>query len=120
MLAAVAERTGYLTHRAARRQVKRSGEVFLADIVTQDVRFEGRAARLSLTIDISERVRMQELVRQREQLFAALVDHSPDIISRLDRGLRHKRGRRPANSSFRSRECCWIWSKPPSLALSKD
>ena len=89
MLAAVSERTGYLTHRAARRQVKRSGETFLADIVTQDVRFEGRAARLCLTIDISERVRMQELLRQREQLFAALVDHSPDIISRVDRGLRH-------------------------------
>jgi len=32
---------------------------------------------------------MQELLRQREQLFAALVDHSPDIISRLDRALRH-------------------------------
>jgi PAS domain S-box-containing protein len=89
LFAALAERTGYLTHWGARRQVRRSGEVFLADVVTQDVRFEGRAARLSLTIDISERVRMQELLRQREQLFAALVVHSPDIISRLDRGFRH-------------------------------
>jgi PAS domain S-box-containing protein len=32
---------------------------------------------------------MQELLRQREQLFTALVVHSPDIISRLDRGFRH-------------------------------
>ena len=86
---AVAERTGYLTHWGARRQVKRSGEIFLADIVTQDVRFEGRVARLALTIDISERVRMQELLREREQLFAALVVHSPDVISRLDRNFRH-------------------------------
>src|SRR6185503_6925258 len=86
---AVAERTGYLTHWGARRQVKRSGEIFLADIVTQDVRFEGRVARLTLTIDISERVRMQELLQEREQLFAALVVHSPDIIARLDRGFRH-------------------------------
>ena len=89
VLAGVAAGTGYLTHWGARRQVKRSGEIFLADIVTQDVRFEGRAARLSLVIDISERVRMQELVRSREQLFAALVVHSPDVISRLDRSFRH-------------------------------
>jgi len=89
LLAAVAERTGDLTHWAARKQVKRSGEVFLADVVSQDVRFEGRAARLCLTIDISEQARMQELLREREQMFAALVVHSPDIIARLDRGFRH-------------------------------
>ena len=43
LLAAVAKRTGYLTHWVARKQVKRSGEVFLADVVSQDVR--SRAGR---------------------------------------------------------------------------
>ena len=39
--------------------------------------------------DISDRQRAKNLLYQREQEFRALVEHSPDIIARFDRQLRH-------------------------------
>jgi PAS domain S-box-containing protein len=76
---------GYLMHFEPRRHVKKSGEVFVAEVVTQDILFEGRRARVSLTIDVTERVRVLDLLRQREQEFEALAEHLPDPIARFDR-----------------------------------
>ncbi|HEY9608012.1 PAS domain S-box protein [Allocoleopsis sp.] len=42
-----------------------------------------------LSEDITESKRAEELLHQRQQEFTALVEHSPDIISRFDRQLRH-------------------------------
>ena len=39
--------TVYARHGGMRRHLKRSGEVFLADVVVQDIVFEGRKASLS-------------------------------------------------------------------------
>jgi PAS domain S-box-containing protein len=39
--------------------------------------------------DITERKRTEELLHRREQEFRHLVEHSPDIVSRFDRELRH-------------------------------
>ncbi len=75
---------GYLMHFEPRRHVKKSGEVFVAEVVTQDILFEGRRARVSLTIDVTERVRVLDLLRQREQEFEALAEHLPDPIARFD------------------------------------
>ena len=85
----VVEQVGYLRHRAARRHLTRSGEVKVVEVVTQDVLFNGRRARLSLVIDITGRLRMQELIWKRQQEFETLAEHSPDIVSRLDRDYRH-------------------------------
>jgi diguanylate cyclase (GGDEF)-like protein/PAS domain S-box-containing protein len=43
-----------------------------------------------IQVDITDRVEMMEALRQREQEFRALVDHSPDMVSRLDRDMRHQ------------------------------
>jgi PAS domain S-box-containing protein len=87
--AAIAEQTGYLRHRPPRRQVKKSGEVVVVERITQDILFNGRKARLSLTLDISARLHMQELLWQRQQEFETLTENSPDIICRIDRSYRH-------------------------------
>src|SRR5919202_735749 len=42
-----------------------------------------------LSEDITESKRAEELLHQRQQEFTALVEHSPDIIARFDRQLRH-------------------------------
>jgi PAS domain S-box-containing protein len=42
-----------------------------------------------LSEDITEHKQSEELLRKREQEFTALVENSPDIISRFDRELRH-------------------------------
>ena len=79
----------YARHGGMRRHLKRSGEVFLADVIVQDVEFDGRRATLLLFLDRTERARTQTLVRERERLFSALVEHAPDVIARIDRELRH-------------------------------
>lgn len=79
----------YARHAGTRRHLRRSGEVFLADIVVQDVVCEGREASLVLTLDRTERARTQTILRERERLFSALVEHAPDVIARIDRDLRH-------------------------------
>ncbi|MBI2296494.1 MAG: PAS domain S-box protein, partial [Betaproteobacteria bacterium] len=89
LFATLSEPTWYLRHWGPRRHVKKSGEVFIAEIVTQDILFNGGEARLSLTIDVTERSRVQELLRKREREFEALVENAPDIIMRFDRQLRH-------------------------------
>lgn len=43
---------------------------------------------LALTHDITNSKRAQEALRQREQQFRALVENSPDLISRFDRNFR--------------------------------
>lgn len=40
-------------------------------------------------LDISERKQLEEQLHQREQQFATLVEHLPDVIFRLDKQLRH-------------------------------
>ena len=84
-LESLREAVAYLRHGPPRRQVKKSGEIVVAEVLTQDVRFEGRKARLSLTIDITGRLRMQELLWQRHQEFESLAENLPDLVARYDR-----------------------------------
>jgi PAS domain S-box-containing protein len=75
----------YFSHGASRRQIKKSGEVAVVELVSQDVLFNGREARLSLTIDITGRLRMQELLWKRQQEFESLAENLPDLVARYDR-----------------------------------
>lgn len=45
------------------RHRKKDGRILLVEIVTQDVSFEGRAARLVLVRDVTERIRAEEKLR---------------------------------------------------------
>jgi PAS domain S-box-containing protein len=88
LAATVGDQTGYLRHRPARRQVKKSGETVIVERITQDVLFEGRRARLSLTIDVTGRLHMQELIWRRQQEFERLAENLPDLVARFDRSHR--------------------------------
>jgi PAS domain S-box-containing protein len=84
----LAEQSDYLRHRPPRRHVTKSGEVMTVEVVTQDVLYQGRRARLSLTIDLTGRLRMQALIWQRQQEFEMLAENLPDLVARFDRGHR--------------------------------
>ena len=73
-----------------RRHVTKSGEVVVVELVTQDILFNGRGARLALTIDMTGRQRMQELLWQRQQEFESLAENLPDLIARFDREFRYR------------------------------
>jgi PAS domain S-box-containing protein len=83
------ETTGYLMHWGVRRHVTKSGQVLTVETCGQDVWLDGRKARVSLSIDISDRVRAEAQLRIREQEFKSLAENSPDIVARLDRDMRH-------------------------------
>src|SRR5688572_8172459 len=82
-------REDHSMHFEPRRHVKKSAEIFIAEVITQDILFDGRAARVSLTIDVTEKARVLDLVRQREQEFETLAEHLPDLVARFDRSGRY-------------------------------
>ncbi len=84
LLATFAEPTGYLRYGPPRRQIKKSGEIFLAEIVTQDILYNGRNARLSLTIDVTERKRTEQALRESNAFLRSMIESSPDCIKVLD------------------------------------
>jgi len=50
----------------------------------------GRPERfIGVTLDITERKRMEEALRRREREISTLLDHTPDLIVRLDREFRY-------------------------------
>ncbi|MBI2509271.1 MAG: PAS domain S-box protein [Betaproteobacteria bacterium] len=83
-LATMAETTGYLRHRPPRRHVKKSGEIMVVDVVTQDILFDGRKARLSLTIDVTERERAEQALRESNEFLRSVIESSRDCIKVLD------------------------------------
>jgi PAS domain S-box-containing protein len=85
----VAGQKGYLRYLPARRQVKKSGEIAMVERITQDVLFNGRRARLTLSVDVTERERMQGLLWRRKQEFESLAENLPDLIARFDSASRY-------------------------------
>lgn len=84
LLDSFSEPTGYLRYGPPRRQIRKSGEVVLAEIVTQDILFEGRRARLCLTIDMTERKRVEEVLRESNAFLRSMIESSQDCIKVLD------------------------------------
>jgi PAS domain S-box-containing protein len=87
--ASLAEQADYLRHRPLRRHIRKNGETVLVEVITQDVLFNGRKARLSLTLDLTGRIRVEELLWQRQQEFESLAENIPDLVARFDRNLRY-------------------------------
>lgn len=80
----MAEPTGYLRHRGPRRHVTKSGAIIVVEIVMQDILYEGREARLSLTLDVTERVHAQQELKRQKSLLGAIIDHLPVGITVKD------------------------------------
>src|SRR5581483_459862 len=76
-------------HAGVRRHVAKSGEVIVVHVVVQEIVYERRAATLMLLLETTPRARAHMQRLDRERLFSALVENSPDVIARIDRELRH-------------------------------
>jgi PAS domain S-box-containing protein len=75
-----------LERRSTRRHRKKSGTLIDVEIISNDIDWEGRPARLVAVEDITERKRAEESLRQNEESYRLLVEQSPDAI------LVHRRG----------------------------
>jgi PAS domain S-box-containing protein len=84
LLAMFAEPTGYFNYGPPRRRIKKSGEIILAELVTQDILFKGRKARLSLTLDVTERKRTEQALRESNEFLRSMIESSRDCIKVLD------------------------------------
>lgn len=62
------------------RHRKKDGSVLYAEVISHALKFEGRRAKLVLAIDVTERLRVAEALRQSEQRLRQLVENSPDVI----------------------------------------
>jgi PAS domain S-box-containing protein len=78
-----------MRHAGAMHRVRGTGESVVFDVMTQELPDAQRGCVLALLIERPVSARVQALLREREQLFSALVEHAPDIIARIDRELRH-------------------------------
>lgn len=72
LYAALATPTGYMRHLGPRRHLKKTGEVMTVELVMQDILFNGREARLSMTLDITERICAQETLQRNLALMQLL------------------------------------------------
>lgn len=75
-----------LERRATRRHRKKDGSLIDVEIISNDIDWEGRSARLVAVEDITERKQAEEGLRQNEESYRLLVEQSPDAI------LVHRRG----------------------------
>jgi PAS domain S-box-containing protein len=74
---------GTWTHRL------RDGRRIRVEIISYELSFGGRRAELVLAHDVTARVAAEEALADREAAYRTLVENSPDLIVRFDRGLRH-------------------------------
>jgi two-component system cell cycle sensor histidine kinase/response regulator CckA len=84
----VRERMGdtCLSSGAARiwKHLRKDGTVFDAEITSHDMMFCGRKARLVLATDVTAREQTREELRETEERFRDLFDHSNDIVFTAD------------------------------------
>src|SRR5262249_38520145 len=52
------------------RHRKKDGTLIHADVITQETRFRGRSARMAVAVDVSERTRLEEQLRQAQKMEA--------------------------------------------------
>lgn len=77
-----AERGGF--YRDVFRHVKKSGEIIIVEIQSNEIILEGRRARLVLGNDVTKRHEAEEHLRFSEQRFKALVQEGSDLTAILD------------------------------------
>ncbi len=66
------------------KQVKKDGSIMYVHIIAHDIVFEGRKVRLSLTTDVTERLKAQENLQKSEANLRAIMDTTDTAYVLLD------------------------------------
>ena len=69
------------------RQVKKDGTIFFVQLISHDIVFEGRPIRLSLTTDVTERLKAEELLKKSEANLKTIMDTTDTAYALLDENL---------------------------------
>ena len=69
------------------KHVKKDGTIIFVNIVSQDIIFNNRLVRLSLTSDITERLKAEELLKKSEANFKTIMDTTDTAYALLDKNL---------------------------------
>lgn len=77
-------RSGIWKHR------KKNGDIIHVDIVSHGFEFEGRGARLVLANNVSERVQMENALRENELRLRTITDNIPALIGYVDADQRYR------------------------------
>ena len=76
------------TERGVVRHLKKDGTVIFVQIISNDIIFEGRPVRLSLTNDISEKLKAEDSLRQSEANLQTILSTTDTAYASFDRDLR--------------------------------
>jgi PAS domain S-box-containing protein len=63
---------------------RKDGSVFDAEVTAHAHRFDGRAARVVLALDVTERVRAERALRESEARYRDLFENATDLIATVD------------------------------------
>ena len=74
----------YLNYRGPRRHRVKSGDLLEVEIVGQDVLYNGRKARAGLVLDVTERKRTEQELRESNAFLRSMIESSRDCIKVLD------------------------------------
>ncbi len=69
------------------RQVKKDGSVMFVHIIAHDITFDGRKVRLSLTTDVTEKLKAEENLKKSEANLRTILDTTGTAYALLDREL---------------------------------
>ena len=78
------EPTGYMHHLGLRTHRKKSSGPFEVELFAQDIIFDGRKARVTLIVDVTERTLAEGRLRQQKKLLDAIIENLPVGLSIKD------------------------------------
>jgi PAS domain S-box-containing protein len=69
------------------RIITKSGEIKHVEIYSRTVQYRGRDADLATVVDITDRVRIEQEIKEREEYYRSLIENALDVIAVVDRDL---------------------------------
>jgi len=77
--------TGHLIHNGLWRHLKKNGDLIDVDITSYHIDYQGKPAVLVMSIDITEKMRAEDYLKNSELRFRSLIEKSSEVIALTDR-----------------------------------